>query len=316
MLQQITPSVHDRSRSCTAAERRIGFTLVELLVVIGIIAVLISILLPTLRKAREAANRTQCLSNLRTIYQMLKIYEVNYKGAVPIGCGAAATGTIVHANNYFLTRASPNPAPDTVNVRYVGIGLLLPANLVKVGEGRIFYCPVFDGDTNHGYNIPPKNPWPPTNATDGVGVRMAYSQRPIGPFEPSFNGAVTTNSYGWSGGADWGWGALTQKRTYKKVSDLTSTPATDVPALAIEPIVKDQPYPRLARYKNAAILSDINSSETRLRIAHKTGINVLYANGGAKFVDAKLILPDMLKTKFTASTNNFQDALWYKLDHY
>jgi prepilin-type N-terminal cleavage/methylation domain-containing protein len=303
-----------KSHRCPPLDRctRRGFTLVELLVVIGIIAVLVSILLPTLAKAREAANRTQCLSNLRTVYQMLKIYEVNYKGAVPIGCGAASSGTIVHANNYFITRASSNPAPGTVNVRYVGIGLLLPANIVKEGEGRIFYCPVFNGDTNHGYDVPPKNPWPPTNATDGVGVRMAISQRPIGPFEPSGNGGVTTTSYGWSGDA--AWGALTQTRTYASAASLTSSPAAGIPAVG--PLLKDQPYPRLAKYKSAAILSDINSSETRLRIAHKTGVNVLYANGGAKFVDAKLILPDMLKTNFTAGTNNFQDALWYKLDHY
>ena len=67
---------------------------------------------------------------------------------------------------------------------------------------------------------------------------------------------------------------------------------------------------------SAAILSDINSSETRLRIAHKKGINVLYANGGAKYVDAGIVLPDMKLTDFNETTNHYQDGLWYKLDNY
>src|SRR5947207_8038067 len=59
-----------------------AFTLVELLVVIGIIALLISILLPALSKARESSNTLKCLANMRSIVQACMIYSADNRGHI------------------------------------------------------------------------------------------------------------------------------------------------------------------------------------------------------------------------------------------
>lgn len=60
-----------------------GFTLIEILVVVAIIALLISILLPSLRAAREQARRTVCAANLNQQHVGLRSYSIDYKGYLP-----------------------------------------------------------------------------------------------------------------------------------------------------------------------------------------------------------------------------------------
>ncbi len=69
----------------TPVQHRHAFTLVELLVVIGIIALLISILLPSLNRARETAKAAACMSNLRQIGTALMMYANDNKGYIVPG---------------------------------------------------------------------------------------------------------------------------------------------------------------------------------------------------------------------------------------
>src|SRR5688572_3547199 len=99
--------------------RRAAFTLVELLVVIGIIAILISMLMPVLGKAKDQADRVNCQSKLRQLVTAVRLYAHDYKDWIP--------------QTYGITDP---PGPETIPVT---TGWLWKSKLMR--DKRIWICP-------------------------------------------------------------------------------------------------------------------------------------------------------------------------------
>ena len=90
--------------------RRRAFALVELLVVVGIIAVLIALLLPALGRARENARRTVCASNLRQLAGACIAYDQAHKGKLP----GAAFAERVYPGDWIVWQRGNDPADSSI----------------------------------------------------------------------------------------------------------------------------------------------------------------------------------------------------------
>ena len=257
---------------------RNAFTLVELLVVIGIIALLISILLPALNRAREQAKRTQCLSGLRELGNSLRIYAAENRDAMPMGyMQQMQFSFIMHHNN------------TVSNPRLTQMGFLVAARVVK--SAKAFYCnaeedPSFQYDTAQNPWIfdNPNHPYFTQKATSGTQhTRLAFNARPV---------------------ADWP----------AQSEDAAVAPDNRFKA-RLQPLGTGYPtvwgYPRFSKQKNRAILSDLIVSPKNVLNRHKTGVNVLYANGSGQYVALRDICPpdaDTATKTWLGIAHNVYDA--------
>ena len=239
-----------------------GFTLVELLVVIGIIAVLISLLLPSLNKAKEAANRAKCLANLRQLGHAMRFYASNNNDQVPL-CSYQNFG----GHTFYVW----------LNDRAHGWGMLTMQDWQGTGGTGAFkpcsyanpqtlYCPSVS-DPRFQYNGQGNSftPWNPNRVRASYMMRATDNKgRPIqirGDVHPWFNGPYVR--YGYS-----------QVNTDTVPASVTSM-GTSGGAVA--------KFPMLSKFRTSwAVASDLVGSNW-IRGTHKSGVNALFADGSASW---------------------------------
>jgi len=128
-----------------AASKR-GFSMIDLLVSITVIAILISIISPTLSHVREAADKVVCASNLRQVGLCLSMYQDDYDGFLPAERRAA-----------YARDATATPDPQIAHTgetpsAWSGLGWLVADGYLSTPE--VLYCPAHTGEVTHENHAP------------------------------------------------------------------------------------------------------------------------------------------------------------------
>ena len=189
-------------------------------------------------------------------------------------------------------------------------GLLDEAKLA--GDGKAFYCPseknpqwMYDTPRNPVNPLDPGNPWPFVRTYPGylAETRLGYGAR------PAYEGKTIR----------WPW---TDEYAMGKRMPLTPDPQNSGQWITL--------VPRLSKMKNKAILADLMCFPASVTYRHKTGVNVLYANGAAKWVDRRVLEKSspagwvyLPYDAFSSGYNSYflqiaagveRGGIWYQLD--
>ena len=222
---------------------RAGYTVVELLVVVGVIAVLSSLLLPGLMMSRQAAKRAACTNNLRQIYAAIAMYDMD-AGMLPIQAGEPATPALT----------SLIAQSDDGTRRRTGLGLLFPRYL---RDGRVLYCPSSHTPTRQQIEASVRD-------CDAQAGRAAASLGQGGDLSDELNQSVRLSSY-----------------MYRGLADMPGFECAADPWLSVNDtnaLVMDDNTGDLLRIEGV----EASAPESFYKHKER-GVNVLYADGGVKW---------------------------------
>ena len=253
-------------------QQRNGFTLVELLVVIGIIALLLGILLPTISRARESANRIKCASQLRQIGQFAAMYAGAYNNFLPLGYVSYDTYAPGNSVLWYLQKSNNVNGP-------VGLGYLFSSGIIKSNAEftrQIWYCPSMPRDWYFAYNQP-GNPWHDMPISDGeasawpswgLSLKMGYSSRPM----------LTSQ--------------LGDEQTLRWTNDPPVGSNWVAPRYYNTGTMTGAKLRSANVFKGKAIVSDFCEDQRLIKGVHQKGINVLYSSYAVKWIPIEMLQRD------------------------